>query len=53
MNFNTAATASPSSNANEGARVDSAAVETDARAAGLRLLARANLPFQYLIVLGK
>src|SRR5205814_1618164 len=43
----------PSSNANEGARVDSAAVETDARAAGLRLLARENLPFQYLIVLGK
>ena len=43
----------PSSNANEGARVDSAAVEADARAAGLRVLARENLPFQYLIVLGR
>ena len=43
----------PSSNANEGVRVDSAAVERDAAAAGLRILARQNLPFQYLIVLGK
>ena len=43
----------PSSNANEGIRVDSAVVETDAPAAGLRVLARANLPFQYLLVLGK
>ena len=43
----------PSSNANEGTRVDSAVVEADARAAGLRVLARENLPFQYLIVLGK
>jgi len=43
----------PSSNANEGVRVDSSAVEADARAAGLRVLARENLPFQYLLVLGK
>jgi hypothetical protein len=34
-------------------RVESAAVEADARAAGLRVLARENLPFQYLIVLGR
>jgi len=38
---------------NEGVRVESAAVEADARAAGLRVLARENLPFQYLIVLGR
>ena len=37
----------------EGVRVESAAVEADARSAGLRVLARENLPFQYLIVLGK
>lgn len=37
----------------EGTRVDSTAVEGDARAAGLRILARENLPFQYLIVLGR
>ena len=43
----------PSSNANEGVRVDSSVVEADARAAGLRVLARENLPFQYLLVLGK
>ena len=43
----------PSSNANEGVRVDSSLVEADARAAGLRVLARENLPFQYLLVLGK
>jgi SAM-dependent methyltransferase len=43
----------PASTANEGVRVDSAAVEADARAAGLRVLSRANLPFQYLIVLGR
>jgi predicted methyltransferase len=43
----------PSSNANEGIRVDSTVVETDATAAGLRVLARENLPFQYLLVLGK
>jgi predicted methyltransferase len=34
-------------------RVDSAAVEADARAAGLRVLGRENLPYQYLLVLGK
>jgi len=38
---------------NEGVRVDSSVVETDARAAGLRVLTRGNLPFQYLLVLGK
>jgi predicted methyltransferase len=39
---------------NEGVRVDSGAVEADARAAGLRVLRRENLPpFQYLIVLGR
>lgn len=38
---------------NEGVRVDGTAVEADARAAGLRVLARENLAFQYLIVLGK
>jgi cyclopropane fatty-acyl-phospholipid synthase-like methyltransferase len=34
-------------------RVDRAAVESDARAAGLRVLKRENLPYQYLLVLGK
>ena len=43
----------PSSNANEGIRVDSAVVETDVPAAGLRVVARESLPFQYLLVLGK
>jgi ubiquinone/menaquinone biosynthesis C-methylase UbiE len=43
----------PSSESNEGVRVDAAVVEADARAAGLRVLGRQNLPFQYLIVLGK
>jgi len=38
---------------NEGIRVESGAVEADARAAGLRVLARENLPFQYLLVLGR
>jgi predicted methyltransferase len=38
---------------NEGVRVDARAVEADARAAGLRVLRRENLPFQYLIVLGR
>jgi SAM-dependent methyltransferase len=37
----------------EGVRVDSSAVEADARATGLRVLRRENLPFQYLLVLGK
>jgi 2-polyprenyl-3-methyl-5-hydroxy-6-metoxy-1,4-benzoquinol methylase len=43
----------PSSDLNEGIRVEASAVEADARAAGLRVLARGNLPFQYLLVLGK
>jgi len=34
-------------------RVDSASVEADARAAGLRIVARQNLPYQYLLVLGR
>src|SRR5262245_20349976 len=38
---------------NEGVRVDSTAVEADARAAGLRVLRHENLPFQYLMVLGR
>lgn len=36
----------------EGVRVDSSSVEADAQAAGLRVLSRENLPFQYLLVLG-
>lgn len=36
----------------EGVRVDSAEVETDALAAGLRVLSRQVLPYQYLLVLG-
>jgi predicted methyltransferase len=43
----------PGPAANEGPRVAVASVEDDARAAGLRILARENLPFQYLLVLGK
>src|SRR4051812_9244008 len=43
----------PSSELNEGVRVEASAVEADARAAGLHVLARGNLPFQYLLVLGK
>jgi predicted methyltransferase len=38
---------------NEGVRVDSSAVEADARAASLRVQRRENLPFQYLMVLGR
>ena len=34
-------------------RIDSAAVEGDARAAGLRVVARQDLPYQYLLVLGR
>jgi len=37
----------------EGLRVDSASVEQDAQAAGLRVLARQDLPYQYLLVLGR
>jgi predicted methyltransferase len=43
----------PGPASSEGVRVDSSAVEADARAAGLRVLRRDNLPFQYLIVLGR
>ena len=34
-------------------RVESSSVETDAQAAGLRVLARETLPYQYLLVLGR
>jgi ubiquinone/menaquinone biosynthesis C-methylase UbiE len=34
-------------------RVESAVVEASARAAGLRVIARENLPYQYLLVLGR
>lgn len=37
----------------EGVRVESSLVESHARAAGLRVLAREDLPYQYLLVLGK
>jgi ubiquinone/menaquinone biosynthesis C-methylase UbiE len=37
----------------EGVRVESASVEADARSAGLRVLTRENLPYQYLLVLGR
>ena len=37
----------------EGPRVESAAVEQDAQAAGLRVRARQTLPYQYLLVLGR
>ena len=37
----------------EGTRVDETRVEQDARAAGLRVLSRAELPYQYLLVLGR
>ena len=37
----------------EGERVESASVESDARAAGLRVLARQTLPYQYLLVFGR
>jgi predicted methyltransferase len=37
----------------EGVRIESASVEQDARAAGLRVLARETLPYQYLLVLGR
>jgi predicted methyltransferase len=36
----------------EGTRIDSASVEKDAHAAGLRITARQDLPYQYLLVLG-
>lgn len=34
-------------------RIEMSVVETDARAAGLRVLDRATLPYQYLLVLGR
>lgn len=37
----------------EGVRVASTVVEADARAAGLSVIARATLPWQYLLVLGR
>jgi predicted methyltransferase len=37
----------------EGVRVDAAVVEADAAAAGLRVVSRATLPYQYLLVLGR
>ena len=37
----------------EGVRVESTLVERDAQAAGLRVVARQNLPYQYLLVLGR
>ena len=37
----------------EGVRVDTSSVENDAQAAGLRVLARQDLPYQYLLVLGR
>jgi predicted methyltransferase len=37
----------------EGARVDNASVEKDALDAGLRVIARHDLPYQYLLVLGR
>ena len=43
----------PASDANEGVRVDASAVEADAKAAGLSVRSRENLPFQYLLVLGR
>jgi len=36
----------------EGTRIDRASVEKDAHAAGLRIIARQDLPYQYLLVLG-
>jgi predicted methyltransferase len=38
---------------NEGVRVESASVEKDARAAALSVLARSNLLYQYVLVLGR
>lgn len=37
----------------EGVRVESESVEADARTAGLQVLARETLPYQYLLVLGR
>jgi predicted methyltransferase len=43
----------PGPSPDEGTRVDSAAVESDARAAGLRVVGRQTLLYQYLLVLGR
>ena len=43
----------PGPSPDEGARVESAAVESDARAAGLRVVGRQTLLYQYLLVLGR
>lgn len=43
----------PGPGPDEGVRVESASVEQDARVAGLRVLARETLPYQYLLVLGR
>jgi hypothetical protein len=34
-------------------RVDASVVESDARAAGLKVITRQTLPYQYLLVLGR
>jgi len=43
----------PGPSPEEGVRVASESVESDARAAGLRVLAMQRLPYQYLLVLGR
>src|SRR5688572_5930229 len=43
----------PGPSPSEGPRVAQATVETDARAAGLRVKGSANLPYQYLLILGR
>ena len=43
----------PGPSPEEGVRVESAVVERDAQAAGLRVVARQTLPYQYLLVLGR
>lgn len=43
----------PGPSPEEGARVESAAVERDAQAAGLRVVGRQTLLYQYLLVLGR
>lgn len=43
----------PGPSPSEGTRVESASVEGDAEAAGLRVVARQDLPYQYLLVLAR
>jgi predicted methyltransferase len=43
----------PGPSPEEGARVESTAVEADAKAAGLRVVGQQTLPYQYLLVLGR